>query len=236
MRILGLFLALMVAGGAQDVLTNDAVSKMVKAGLGEGVIVSMIQTQPGKYSLSPDDLLKLKHDGASDKVLTAMVSKGSASASSASTSVSSVPASAPVTPPTPTAPAPVPAVGAPDLRSVRKIYVDKLDNDLDQYLRAEFFKQMKGRVSVVLEEKDADAILTGVSEEEKGTGAKVTGRYLGLHDLSTGTLSLLDRERKVILWSDEAGDRSLIFSAVHRGGERKVAQRLIGKLRKAMGY
>src|SRR5580700_1589139 len=66
MKILGLSLALTVAAGAQDVLTNDAVSKMVKAGLGEGVIVSMIQTQPGKYSLSPDDLLKLKHDGASD--------------------------------------------------------------------------------------------------------------------------------------------------------------------------
>ena len=61
----------------------------------------------------------------------------------------------------------------PDLRSVHKIYIDKLANDLDQYLRAEFFKQMKGKVSIVLEEKDADGILTGISDEEKGTGAKI---------------------------------------------------------------
>ena len=40
--------------------------------------------------------------------------------------------------------------------------------------------------------KDADAILAGVGEEQKGTGAKITGRYLGLHDVATGTVSLLD--------------------------------------------
>src|ERR1035437_490907 len=56
-------------------------------------------------------------------------------------------------------------------------------NDLDQYLRAEFTKQLRGKILIVLDAKDADAILTGVSEEEKGTGAKITGRYLGLHDV-----------------------------------------------------
>lgn len=123
-----------------------------------------------------------------------------------------------------------------DLRSVHKIFIDKLPNDLDQYLRAEFSKQLKGKVVVVLDEKDADGILTGVSEEEKGTGAKITGRYFGLHDLATASLSLLDKERKTILWADEAGDRSLLFSVAHRGGERKVAERLVEKLKKAMHY
>lgn len=94
---------------------------------------------------------------------------------------------------------------------------------------------MKGKVSIVLQEKDADAILTGVSEEEKGTGAKITGRYFGLHDLATASLSLVDKDRKAILWADEAGDRSLFFSVAHRGGERKVAERLVSKLKKAMG-
>src|SRR4029078_9013683 len=94
----------------------------------------------------------------------------------------------------------------PELKSIHKIYIDKLPNDLDQYLRAEFFKQMKGKVSIVLEEKDADGILTGVSEEKKGTGAQITGRYLGLHDNATGSLSMVDKERKTILWADEAGD------------------------------
>jgi hypothetical protein len=123
-----------------------------------------------------------------------------------------------------------------DLRSVRKIFIEKMPNDLDQYIRAEIVKQFKGKVIVVLDAKDADGILAGVSEEEKGTGAKITGRYLGLHDVATGTVSLLDKEGKVLLWSDEAGDRSLFFGAVRRGGERKVAGRLVGKLKKAMGY
>ena len=64
---------------------------------------------------------------------------------------------------------------APDLHSIHKVFIQKMDNDLDQYLRAEFTKQFKGKVLVVLEEKEADAILAGVSEEQKGTGAKITG-------------------------------------------------------------
>jgi hypothetical protein len=120
------------------------------------------------------------------------------------------------------------------LSAIRKIYIDKMPNDLDQYLRAEFTKQFKGRIQVVLDQKDADAILAGVSEEEKGTGAKITGRYLGLHDVATGSVSLLDKDGKVVLWSEEAGDRSLVLGAFKRGGERKVAERLVKKLQKAM--
>lgn len=123
---------------------------------------------------------------------------------------------------------------AASLASVKKIFIDKMPNDLDMYLRAEIAKQLKGRVTVVLDASDADGILTGVSEEEKGTGAKITGRYLGLHDVATGSVSLIDKDRKAILWSDEAGDRSLMFGVMRRGGERKVADRLVGKLKKAM--
>ncbi len=120
------------------------------------------------------------------------------------------------------------------LASVRKIFIEKMDNNLDQYLRAEIAKQFKGRVTVVLDAKDADGILVGVSEETKGTGAKVTGRYLGLHDIATGTISMLDKDGKTIIWSDEAGDRSLFFGPMKRGGQRKVADRLVSKLKKAM--
>jgi hypothetical protein len=121
------------------------------------------------------------------------------------------------------------------LSAVKAIYIEKMANDLDQYLRAEFMKQMKGRVTIVLDKDAADAILTGVSEEEKGTGAKITGRYLGLHDTATGTVSLTSKDGKVLIWSDEAGDRSIMFGAFKRGGERKVADRLVSKLKEAMG-
>ncbi len=88
MKIAVLLLAAMVLAGAQEVLTNDSIVKMVKSGLGEGVVVSMVQTQPGKYSLTADDLVKLKQAGVSDKVLAAMIAKGSSGAAPARSAAS----------------------------------------------------------------------------------------------------------------------------------------------------
>jgi hypothetical protein len=60
----------------QEVLTNASIEKMAKAGLGDGVIVSTIQSQPGHYDITPDRLIALKAEGVSDKVLAAMAAKG----------------------------------------------------------------------------------------------------------------------------------------------------------------
>jgi len=122
----------------------------------------------------------------------------------------------------------------PSLKTVHKVYIDKMPNDLDQYLRVEIMKQLKGKLIVVLDPKEADGILAGVDTEEKGTGAKVTGRYLGLHDVATGTVSLLDKDGKVLLWSGEAGDRNLFWGPLARGGQRKVADRLISQLKSSL--
>jgi len=119
------------------------------------------------------------------------------------------------------------------LRSIRKVFVDPMAHDLDKYVREEIIKQMKERIVVVVDKNDADAILTGIDEEETGAGKKLTGRYLGLHNVATGTLSLLDKEGKVLLWSDDAGDQAVMFTALKKGGQRKVAKRLVGKLLKA---
>jgi hypothetical protein len=48
---------------------------MVKAGLDENTIATMIQSQPGQYDLSADALVALKQDGVSDKLLGAMAAK-----------------------------------------------------------------------------------------------------------------------------------------------------------------
>jgi hypothetical protein len=61
----------------QEVLTNSSIEKMVKAGLGDSVIVAMIQNQPGQYDVTPDTLIALKAQGISDKLLSAMTAKGS---------------------------------------------------------------------------------------------------------------------------------------------------------------
>jgi hypothetical protein len=69
-------MALGVAGWAQQALNNDSIVKMVKSGLADTVIVSMIQSQPGAYTINPDTMISLKQSGVSDAVLSAMASKG----------------------------------------------------------------------------------------------------------------------------------------------------------------
>ena len=51
---------------APEVLTNDSVWKMVKSGLGEELILSMVQGQPGRYSLTPEELVASKKAGVSE--------------------------------------------------------------------------------------------------------------------------------------------------------------------------
>ena len=74
-RTIVVFVLAGVFAFSQEALTNDAIVKMVKAGLSANVIVSMVKTQPAKYSLSPDDLIKLKSAGVPDNVVGAMVEK-----------------------------------------------------------------------------------------------------------------------------------------------------------------
>jgi hypothetical protein len=73
---------------AQTPLTNDSIIKMVKAGLGEDVVLATINSQPGKYSTGPDDLIALQTAGVSAKIITAMVTKGSALPASTPATVS----------------------------------------------------------------------------------------------------------------------------------------------------
>ncbi|HEX4021824.1 MAG TPA: hypothetical protein VHX63_11800 [Acidobacteriaceae bacterium] len=60
---------------AQQLLTNDSVVKMVKAGISDGIIVSTINSQPANFILSSTDLIALKQAGVSDQVMAAMIAK-----------------------------------------------------------------------------------------------------------------------------------------------------------------
>jgi hypothetical protein len=72
-------LAVIVAGGvmggrsaAQEVLTNDSVVSMVRAGLPESVILEKIRTSPRKFDTSTAALISLKNQGVPDRVIEAM--------------------------------------------------------------------------------------------------------------------------------------------------------------------
>jgi hypothetical protein len=103
------------------------------------------------------------------------------------------------------------------LRDVRKVYIDKMANDLDQYISAEVAKQMNGQMVVVVNREDADAILRGTGDEKTGVGA-----------------SMVDSTEAVVLWSGEASDRNMWAGFMAPGGARKVAARLVHDLKKAI--
>jgi len=73
-------LLLTVTLSAQEPLNNETILKLVKAGIGEDTIVSMVNQQPGKYSLSTDDITALKAAGVSDKVIAAIIVRSGAGA------------------------------------------------------------------------------------------------------------------------------------------------------------
>jgi hypothetical protein len=109
-----------------------------------------------------------------------------------------------------------------------------MSNDLDQYITAEIVKEFKGKVSVVLDKANADAIMRGVNENKTGVGAAITGRYFGLHDNANASITLVDASETTVLWATEAGDRSLFLGALARGGQRKVADRVVNNLKKVL--
>jgi hypothetical protein len=108
------------------------------------------------------------------------------------------------------------------LGDVRKIYIEKMNNGLDQYLRAAISKKFHGRLAIVLSPSEADAIMTS-----PGMSAQQTQR---------ATVDLMDTRRRVVLWSGAAGDRSAKWLDLKHGGEQKLADHLIEDLKKAMEH
>jgi len=60
---------------AQQEMNNDAVIKLLKAGLSDDLIVTTINASPGKYDLSADALTALRDAGADSKVISAVLMK-----------------------------------------------------------------------------------------------------------------------------------------------------------------
>ena len=76
---------------AQQALNNDAVIKLVKAGLSDDLIVSTVNAQAGIYDTSTDGLIALKTAGVSDRVVAAIVGKASAVAAAAAAPIPALP-------------------------------------------------------------------------------------------------------------------------------------------------
>ena len=72
---------------------------------------------------------------------------------------------------------------------------------------------------LVLDERDADYILTGLSQKTE----------VKWYDVVSG--SIVGGKDRTFVWAGESGDRSLIFGALKRGGQRKLAERIVSKMK-----
>ncbi|HEY7518190.1 MAG TPA: hypothetical protein VIE36_07840 [Methylomirabilota bacterium] len=82
LAVLSLVLAV-TSANAQEVLNNDAVIAMKKAGLSEGIILAKIRGSQAKFDTSTQALVGLKQAGLSDAVIEAMVTHSGSGAGSA---------------------------------------------------------------------------------------------------------------------------------------------------------
>ena len=98
--LLALVLAAPCSGFSQETLTNDAIVKLVKAGIGEQTIIGMIRTQPGNYTTTTEAIIVLAQAGVSDKIMAEMIARKS-SGGSPSSPAAAAPVAAPATPGTP---------------------------------------------------------------------------------------------------------------------------------------
>ncbi len=66
--------AFVASGRAQDdIMTNDEVISLSKAGLSQSIIIGKIRTGKSNFDLSTNSLIKLKQEGISDEIVGAML-------------------------------------------------------------------------------------------------------------------------------------------------------------------
>ena len=108
----------------------------------------------------------------------------------------------------------------PALFNVRKVYVEKVENNLDQYITSEISRQFHGSLEVVLDPAKADGIIKGIN--------------VGAQNTTKATIQLVDPSGKLVLWSGTGGDRDKLFLDLKHGGQQKVAAHLVKEMHKAM--
>lgn len=206
-------------------LAENEILTLLQVGTPSPRIAQLVDQRGIKFALTSAITSQLQAAGADSLLLTAV--------DAAAKKYSAPSPSAPGAASTKTAPALQAAPAVSSLKQVNRLYIEKMGGNLGEYLRVEISKQLPGRFQIVLNKEEAEAVLVGTGEQTKDAGSVLTGGYLGLHDTATGAVSIVNNSGTV-LWSSSAGDRTLLFGPLTRGGTREVASRLVQNLKKSL--
>lgn len=115
-----------------------------------------------------------------------------------------------------------------------KVFITPMDRNLDSFIVAEIQKQ-KLPVEVVLQQPHAQYILTGFSQITGSHWAEqVATSIFGGKDKYEASVKMVSADGTRLIWAGEAGDRSILFGAFRRGGQRKVASRIVKEMRQVI--
>jgi hypothetical protein len=130
----------------------------------------------------------------------------------------------------PPAPAQVPqASGKPEkVLPGSRVFLSPMQGNLEGFISAEIIKQ-KLPLSITTDENSADYVLTGTSIKADDRWYHVV---FGGKDKNEGNVTLISTKQKTVVWAGEAGDRSMWWGGFKRGGERKVADRIVSRMKK----
>jgi hypothetical protein len=106
-------------------------------------------------------------------------------------------------------------------------FLADIPNGLDGFLTAEIIKQ-RLPITLTVDRSQSDYILTGNSLRTLDSHRP----YYLAKDRNEGNVALINTQNKQVVWAGEAGDRSLLFSNLKRGDQRKLADRIISRMKK----
>jgi hypothetical protein len=220
-------------------LSNQSIVTLAEAGYDQEFIVDLIRHKQGHFDTSVEGLTFLAQHGISQSLVRFVVASENAPTDQPVTGSPTVPLSAATLADTPnvgTRPMPTMLLAAnakaattrnfvddPDLP---RIFISPMAGELDGFIAAEIIRQ-RLPVQVVVEEKDAQLVLAGMSLRKVAgkslLSVKETGQDIGnvrLMDVRTGTM----------IWAGEAGDWA--FSVTRSNGLRKVAGDIVTRMKK----
>lgn len=182
-RMTFLLFALCTAALAQQAMNNDGVTKLVKAGMSDDLIITTINASPGNYDTSADALTTLKTSGVSDKVIAAILSKAHPIASSHS---------------------PEPSASS-GIQGSPRIFIDA-DPKIGVAIAAAFSKKHVP-ATIVTDMKEADYILKSapVAAKQESAGSKFArcmfAYCAGIEGMSSVSVQLIKPADDSVLWA-----------------------------------
>lgn len=112
-----------------------------------------------------------------------------------------------------------------------RIFISEMEGGLHTHIASQITKK-KLPVVLVTDEKEADYVISGAAL--KGDNKWYHSVFGSGKDKNEGNIQVVSVRDRTVIWAGEAGDRSLMWGRLARGGKSKVASRLVSKMKKEL--